>query len=1026
MSTPTPTPTKTKTPTPTKTKTPTPTPTRFPQRIPGCNNIGPVGNPGWVFIGGFTLQDAKLTKNQVIPFLNVPGTYKLVYQHGAYKKLGKWYGVSSDLGLTYNRINGAPVTVSFPALSGASDQRLAESQSCGTEINVDMLSSVGVMSLTFSAGASGLSNIDGTTNTYETNGSGRNPVFRVFKQIPLTPTPTPTKTKVTPTPTLTPTKTKTPTPTKTKTPTPTKTKALSPTPTATSIPVFQEICVELDENKQIQLIQGAVIPSIIFNPNGTTFYYSPTGNSVSNAQFGVIEPAYICSTDPRAFIKRRNYDWELYWRNQLVNGNYNKLCYNDHSSRMINSPYWRLVVNPSVPFNMVAQGSCSNNIPTPTPTKTSTPTPTVTPTKTPVNDIPNYPTPEGKIHLGQSIISQINSEYDVDTFWTQLSTGFTYTIKVSGQNSPVIILKDYSTGTPLTPFQPEHTFVSSASAMRFDVSSAYYTGGPSSYVLTLSAKLTPAPTPTPSMTPTRALSAFPTPTPTPTKTKTPTPSITPTRGEADIPSIPTPQGLITVGVLKRSKLENFYDEDTFWTYVTPGSTYAVTVSGDTKSLLVAVRDYSNGSIINNYSPGSAFTASTTAVAFTVISNYYGEPSWPGIENYSLIVTSLTGGLPPVSPTPTPSMTPTKVTPTPTRTPTRTPAPTRAPDDYSSTPDTYISMGQTLTGVHEYLGDTDAFFSFVVPNSLYTLFTTKPGDLIIKNKATGAIIKQVFTAPVPAIAEFTVSPSVCAIDIFYTAGGSFYLGSYALTLSLPNDVSIGPPTLDSVILPNVPRNSIMDTSQDQDTFWANTSAGVGYTISVSANSPFEPIVAPREFFTGGYLANPEAVVSFTATANQTAFTVLDTRSIGDIGSTNSYEYTILLTQGGTVWKEAALYSANSIPLGVRNVSGSYEFDHFGSNNPTLFLYRGSNYDFICNTGSHPITLRASYNDTVTELSGAYNNDVVSGKTNGEVIMFTPNASTPNNLIYQCSTHPSMSGTIIVRDYDSFTVTMPEYL
>ena len=71
-------------------------------------------------------------------------------------------------------------------------------------------------------------------------------------------------------------------------------------------------------------------------------------------------------------------------------------------------------------------------------------------------------------------------------------------------------------------------------------------------------------------------------------------------------------------------------------------------------------------------------------------------------------------------------------------------------------------------------------------------------------------------------------------------------------------------------------------------------------------------------------------------------------------------------------------------------------------------------FIIKTSSHPFALRTAANDTATSVSGAYNNNVVTGNTGG-IIMFTPNDSTPGTIVYQCGSHPAMVGTIIIRDY-----------
>lgn len=111
---------------------------------------------------------------------------------------------------------------------------------------------------------------------------------------------------------------------------------------------------------------------------------------------------------------------------------------------------------------------------------------------------------------------------------------------------------------------------------------------------------------------------------------------------------------------------------------------------------------------------------------------------------------------------------------------------------------------------------------------------------------------------------------------------------------------------------------------------------------------------------------------------------------------------------------ALYSASSIPLEITNTGISYNISQIGTGNPSLTCFRGTNYDFIILTPSHPFALRISPGNTFVSVSGTYNNNVVSGITSGRV-MFTPDIATPNTIVYQCTIHSAMSGTISIRNY-----------
>lgn len=109
-----------------------------------------------------------------------------------------------------------------------------------------------------------------------------------------------------------------------------------------------------------------------------------------------------------------------------------------------------------------------------------------------------------------------------------------------------------------------------------------------------------------------------------------------------------------------------------------------------------------------------------------------------------------------------------------------------------------------------------------------------------------------------------------------------------------------------------------------------------------------------------------------------------------------------------------FSTNSIPIEVRGFDFYYDLSQIGTNSPPMTCYRGMNYDFIIkDTINYPFALRVSNGDAITQVSGAFNNDIINGKTSG-VIMFTPDSSTPSEIIYQSVNTPSMFGTITILD------------
>jgi len=113
-------------------------------------------------------------------------------------------------------------------------------------------------------------------------------------------------------------------------------------------------------------------------------------------------------------------------------------------------------------------------------------------------------------------------------------------------------------------------------------------------------------------------------------------------------------------------------------------------------------------------------------------------------------------------------------------------------------------------------------------------------------------------------------------------------------------------------------------------------------------------------------------------------------------------------------KGGVFVSHSIPFEITAPGFYYNFSQTNTSNPSLTCYRETNYDFITKLSSHPFALRLVPGDTVTQIEGTYNNDPLNGKLNNEIIMFTPNSSTPSSIVYQCTVHPMMSGTITIMD------------
>ena len=117
----------------------------------------------------------------------------------------------------------------------------------------------------------------------------------------------------------------------------------------------------------------------------------------------------------------------------------------------------------------------------------------------------------------------------------------------------------------------------------------------------------------------------------------------------------------------------------------------------------------------------------------------------------------------------------------------------------------------------------------------------------------------------------------------------------------------------------------------------------------------------------------------------------------------------------VCKVTSTFEVSYIKLEIQAFSFYYRMDQLGStNNPNLTCYRGTNYRFVHNQSVHPFALRASSGDTTTQISGTFNNDPSAGIVN-DTVYFTPNDDTPDSIVYQCTVHPSMIGTITILNY-----------
>ena len=226
-------------------------------------------------------------------------------------------------------------------------------------------------------------------------------------------------------------------------------------------------------------------------------------------------------------------------------------------------------------------------------------------------------------------------------------------------------------------------------------------------------------------------------------------------------------------------------------------------------------------------------------------------------------------------------------------------------------------------------------------------------------------------------------------------------------------------------------------------WYQMACGYNFSIALSSNMLDLPIVTPTPTITP--TKTPTTTITSTGTPTPTVTTtqtVTPSITITSTGTpppsntpsvtttstkTPTPSITPTITSTGTPPPTPTvtptvtpsrppniLYAASYIPLEITNTGFSYNVSQIGTGNPSLTCFRGTNYDFIVLTPSHPFALRLASLDTSSAVAGAYNNNVSGGISTGRVL-FTPTSATPASIVYQCAAHSSMIGTITIKDY-----------
>jgi hypothetical protein len=503
---------------------------------------------------------------------------------------------------------------------------------------------------------------------------------------------------------------------------------------------------------------------------------------------------------------------------------------------------------------------------------------------------------------------------------------------------------------------------------------------------------TPSPTPTISLTPTRTCTPTPsiTPTITPTITLTPTPSITPTNTAT--PTVtPTRTPTVTPTVTPTAspvfpasyRIAGTYDfaNGIPYTYGWLDGTYVFTnfVSGPIYRMTNARGNntfYHQTLFANRFVvAASGEEPSYTYWALSASDNVYVAPSGryanvlgyiqdayiePGVYYNSVCISAADPG-----------------------------------SIFNGTYTRLITAGTGIAGgytenVYRYTrtrsGDVNPFFVYNYSSQTWVLSSNAAG-LLLYHSLTGY---QNWEGDGPAGFNKYLPP---LSGLYRTADTS---ALFALNVSPGACAATPTPTPTSTVATPTPTPSVTPTISMTPT--VTTTPGLSPTLT--------PTVTPTISVTPTNTCTPSMTPSVTPTITITP----------SITPTRTPTKTPTRTPTPTLATPPALvYSSSYIPLEITNTGLSYNISQIGTGNPPLTCFRGTNYDFIVLTPSHPFALRVSNGNTSSSVDGAYNNDVASGIASGRV-MFTPNSATPDTIYYQCAIHAGMIGTISIKDYN----------
>lgn len=151
----------------------------------------------------------------------------------------------------------------------------------------------------------------------------------------------------------------------------------------------------------------------------------------------------------------------------------------------------------------------------------------------------------------------------------------------------------------------------------------------------------------------------------------------------------------------------------------------------------------------------------------------------------------------------------------------------------------------------------------------------------------------------------------------------------------------------------------------------------------------------------------------AAAADTSGIALTDLSVGSEGTASGDGSVAYNNSNGVFTYTPPIIPSVSLPddqeFGVTAGSSVYTFTGAATgNNPTLTLQRGKTYRFDINASGHPFQIR------VSNGGSNYTNGVENAGTQSGAVYFTVPDGAPDTLVYQCTNHAAMVGTINVID------------